>query len=90
MKVTLLPPTPNSDWAVTVTVPAVAGSVKVTDATPEELVVAITLLPLLVPFESVPAVVVKKILAPEAKVPDEPGDSVIVRGCESVVPLAAV
>ena len=45
--------------ACTVTLPGAAGSVKVTDATPEEFVTAITLFPLAVPFESVPALVVK-------------------------------
>ena len=90
VKVVAAPPTPNSAWALTVTVPAVDGKVSVTDATPEEFVVAITLLPLLVPLESVPAFVLNKMLAPEAKVPDEPGDRVMVRGCERVVPRAAV
>ena len=49
--------------------PAVAGSVKVTEATPEELVVPITLVPLVVPLESVPAEVVNKIPAPVAEPP---------------------
>ena len=71
---------------MTVTVPGDEGNVNVTDATPEELVVAMTLLPLVLPFETVPAEVVNRISAFDAVPPDEPGLSVTVRGTESVVP----
>ena len=86
VKVAVAPPSANCDCAVTVTVPGDDGSVSVTEATPDELVVAITLLPLVVPLERVPAEVVKKMPAPEAVPPDEPGLSVTVSGAESVVP----
>jgi hypothetical protein len=62
------------------------GSVRVTEATPDELVVAITLLPLDVPLESVPAEVVKRMPAPEAAPPDWPGVSVTVKGCARAAP----
>jgi hypothetical protein len=45
---------------VTVTFPFDEGKVRVTEAIPDELVVAITLLPLVVPLKRVPAEVVKK------------------------------
>ncbi len=51
----------------------VSGSVNVTDATPEEFVVAIMLVPLVVPLESVPTDVVNRIAAPLAEPPDWPG-----------------
>ena len=71
---------------MTVTVPGDEGNVNVTDATPEALVVARTFLPLLVPFESEPAEVVKKMPAPDFYSPDKPGLRVTVSGEESVVP----
>src|SRR6516165_1871508 len=59
---------PSAYWpsAVTCTVPAVAGSVSVTDALPVESVVTIRL-------ESVPPVAVKNTVAPDALPPDCPG-----------------
>src|ERR1700738_4694972 len=70
LKVTEAPPSANCSCAVTVTVPLVEGSVRVTDAVPEEFVVAITLVPLVVPFESVPAMVVNRMPAPVLVNPD--------------------
>ena len=67
---------------MTVTVPGDEGNVNVTDATPEALVVARTFLPLLVPFESEPAEVVKKMPAPDFYSPDKPGLRVTVSGEE--------
>lgn len=64
------PPRENISLPVTVTVPADAGNVSVTDATPEELVVAITFAPLVVPFDSVPAEVVNRMPAPVLVPPD--------------------
>ena len=84
-KVTEVPPRTNWSCAVTVTVPLVDGSVRVTDAVPEELVWAITLVPVVVPLESVPDEVVNSMLAPVAVKPDWPGFSVTIRGCDSVV-----
>lgn len=46
--------------------------------------------PLVVPFESVPALVVKKMLAPAALPPDCPGFSVTVRGIGRVEPPLAL
>jgi hypothetical protein len=51
---------------VTVTGCAAEGRVNVTDATPEEFVVAITLEPLLMPFDRLPALVLKNMVAPLA------------------------
>lgn len=59
---------------MTCTVPVVEGSVRTTDATPEEFVVTIR-------WASDPASVVKKMLAPVAVPPDEPG----LRVAESVM-----
>ena len=67
---------------MTVTVLGDEGNVNVTDVTPEALVVARTFLPLLVPFESEPAEVVKKTPAPDAYSPDKPGLRVTVSGEE--------
>jgi hypothetical protein len=69
-----------------VTVPVVEGSVSVTEATPELLVTAITLAPLVVPFESDPAFVLNKTLAPVFVPPDDPAESVTVNGVGRVVP----
>ena len=55
---------------MTVTVPLDEGSVRVTEAVPDELVWAITLVPLVVPLESVPAEVVNRMPAPLAVPPD--------------------
>ena len=66
--------------------PADDGSVKVTEATPDELVCAITLFPLVVPLESEPAEVVNRMPAPVAEPPDWPGLSVTVRGWDRAVP----
>jgi len=60
-------------WAWTVTVCGVSGRVRETEAIPEESVRAITWVPLLVPVESVPALVVKRMLAPAAAPPEDPG-----------------
>ena len=62
------------------------GSVRVTEAVPDPLVRAITLLPLVVPLESVPAEVVNRMPAPLAEPPDWPGVNVTVRGCGKAVP----
>ena len=67
-----------------------AGSVSVTAAIPAELVVAITLLPVVVPFESVPAEAENKILAPVLFNPDWPGSSITVRDCASAEPALPV
>ena len=75
---------------MTVTVPFVEGRLNVTEAVPEEFVVAITLLPLEVPFESVPADVVNRIPAPLADPPDWPGETVTVKGKLSAVPALPV
>jgi hypothetical protein len=58
----------------------------VTDATPELFVTAITFEPLLVPFESDPPLVVKRMLAPELPPPELPGVNVTVKGTGSVLP----
>ena len=71
---------------MTVTVPAVDGRVRVTEAVPEVLVVAITLVPLAVPFESVPAEVVNRISAPLAVKPEGIEDSVTESDCNRAVP----
>ena len=60
MKVTEVPPRANWSCVVTVTVPSVEGSVRVTDAVPEGFVWEITLVPIVVPLDSVPAEVVNK------------------------------
>ena len=79
---------------MTVTGPAVAGSIKVTLATPEPLVTAITFDPLndfsdpTCTFASEPALVVKKTLAPAALPPDCPTPRVTDKF--SVVPAAPV
>ena len=86
VKETEVPPSANWSCAVTVTVPGDEGSVRVTEATPEELVSAITLVPLVVPLESVPADVVNRMPAPFADPPDWPGESVTVNGCVKAVP----
>lgn len=54
VKVTVAPPRANWSWALTVTGPAVDGRVRVTEAMPDALVVAMTLVPDVVPFDSVP------------------------------------
>ena len=64
VNVTAAPPSANCPWALTDTGPFVDGSVRLTEAVPEELVSAITLVPLAVPLESVPADVVKRMPAP--------------------------
>ena len=51
-----------------------------TEATPELLVTAITLAPVVVPFESVPPVVLKNTLAPVFVPPEEPAERVTVNG----------
>ena len=72
-----------------VTVPFVEGSVRVTEAVPAELVSAITLVPIVVPLESVPAEAVKRMPAPVAEPPDWPGANVTVRGCGKAEPAPA-
>ncbi len=67
VKVTVAPPKANWSCAVTVMVPLVEGSLRVTEATPEELVVAMTLVPVVAPKVRVPAEVVKRIPAPVAE-----------------------
>jgi len=47
--------------------------VSVTEATPDEFVTAITFEPLVVPLDSDPALVLKRMLAPEALPPELPG-----------------
>ena len=79
-------PNPYGASAVTVTPSAVDGSVSVTDATPELLVTAIIFEPLVVPFESEPALVVKRMLAPALPPPDVPAVNVTVKGTGSVLP----
>lgn len=74
--------------ACTCTVPAVPGKVKVTEATPDEFVTAITFEPVVVPLESDPALVVNKMLAPDALPPDCPAVNVTVSG--RVVPTPPV
>ena len=64
----------------------VDGSVRATDAVPEEFVWAITLVPAVVPLDSVPAEVVKSMLAPVAVKPDGMEDSVTASDCERAVP----
>ena len=59
-------PNPYGPSAVTCTVPAVAGRVSTTAATPDAFVVTVR-------AERVPAVVVKNAVAPDALPPDEPG-----------------
>lgn len=81
-------PSPYGPSAVTFTGPAAEGNVSVTEATPELSVIAITLGPLLVPFESVPALVLNRMLAPVFVPPDEPGSSVTVSGFARAVPAA--
>ena len=89
-------PSPNGPSAVTVTVPAVAGRVKLTWATPKLLVTAITFVPVKIfsdptaTLVSDPALVVKKTLAPPAVPPDWPGLNVTVSGSGRVVPTAPV
>ena len=86
VKVTKAPPIANWSCAVTVTVPWDEGSVKVTEAVPDELVWPMTLVPFVVPLESVPADVVNRMAAPPAEPPDWPGVNVTVRGCDRAVP----
>lgn len=69
-------PSPYGPSAVTVTICAVEGSVNVTCATPELLVTAIIFGPLVVPFETVPALVENSTLAPVFVPPDDPGFNV--------------
>lgn len=83
-------PSPYGPSAVTVTVPALDGSVKVTDATPELFVTAMTFAPLLVPFDTVPAVAVNSTLAPVFVPRDCPGFNVTVKATGSVVPTLPV
>ena len=61
-----------------------------TEAVPDEFVIAITLLPLEVPLESVPAEVVNKMPAPLADPPDWPGETVTVNGKVSAAPALPV
>jgi hypothetical protein len=77
---------------VTVTVLAADGSVNVTDAEPEPSVVAITLEPEAVPFDSVPAFALKKILAPLAGFapPELPGARFTESGTGKVLPWRPV
>lgn len=88
-------PKPYGPSACTVTGPAVAGKVRVTLATPELLVTAITLVPVkafsdptstLLREPPVALVIVKSTLAPVAVPPDEPGLKVTLRFTGSVVP----
>lgn len=74
---------------VTIVVSFTKGSVRVTDAVPDALVVAITLVPLLVPFDSMPAAVVNRIAVPAAEALDGPGFTETVRGCDRAVPAGA-
>ena len=90
VKVTEAPPSANWSCAVTVTVPLDEGSVRVTEAVPDELVVAMTLLPDVVPLDSVPAEVVNRMPAPVALPPDWPGARVTVRAFERAVPAVPV
>ncbi len=84
-------PRPYGPSAVTVTLPAVEGSVSVTaGVTPEPLVTSINLAPLLVPSESVPALAVNRMLAPVFVPPDEPTDNVTVNGVGRAVPSVPV
>lgn len=57
-----------------------------TEAAPDEFVVAIRLVPLVVPLESEPADVVRRMPVPDAEPPDRPGDKVTVSGCDRAVP----
>ena len=59
---------------------------RVTEATPDELVVAMTLVPVVVPFDSVPAEVVNRMLAPVLVNPVGMEVSVTARGCDRAVP----
>lgn len=69
----------------------VEGSVRVTEALPDEFVWAITLVPLVVPLESVPAEVVNRTPAPfVVKVVPAAGVSVTVSGCARAVPMLPV
>jgi hypothetical protein len=79
-------PKPYCPSAVTVTGPGEAGRVRVTEAMPELLVTATTLLPLVVPFESNPALAVNKTLPPAAEPPDAPGARVTVNKFANVLP----
>ena len=81
-----MPPSASGAWAVTCTGPAEPGNVSVTEATPDPFVTAITEVPLVVPFDSDPAVVVNRMLAPAAAPPDCPGASVTVSGWASADP----
>ncbi len=63
-----------------------AGSVRVTEAIPDPLVWAITLVPLVVPLESVPAEVVNKMPAPVLVKPEGMEDSVTASDCGRAVP----
>ena len=71
---------------------AVAGNVSATDATPDELVIAITFAPLVVPFDNVPALVLNNMLAPLGGVvpPELPGARFTESATGSVVPCAPV
>ena len=86
MNVAIGCPNPYGPSAVTFTLPAVAGSVSVTDATPELFVTAITCVPLVVPFDSKPALLENKMLAPASDPPDEPAAKVTVNGFASALP----
>jgi len=65
----------------------VFGKVRVTEATPDPFVTAITLAPLVVPLESDPALVVNSMLAPVFVPPDEPAERVTVKEFGSRVPF---
>ena len=77
---------------MTVTGCAADGSVSVTDATPDALVVAITFGPLVVPFDRVPALVLNSMLAPLAGFapPELPGARLTASATGKVVPCIAV
>lgn len=92
MNVTTGWPRPKGPSAVTVTVCGAEGSVSVTDAPPEPSVIAITLDPLVVPLDRVPALVLNNMLAPLAGFapPELPGARLRVRDTGKVVPRAPV
>ncbi len=89
-------PNPNGPSAVTVTVPAVAGRVSVTLATPELSVTAMTLDPVKIfspPTDTLvsdPALVTKRTLAPAAEPPDCPGANFTARAVGRGLPTLPV
>ena len=66
--------------------PAVAGRLRVTEATPEEFVVAMIMVPVVAPFDRVPAEVENRMLAPVFVKPGGSELGVTVSGCGKVVP----